>query len=245
MKIGICEHCGNNGNLIKAHIIPECFWNAENNSVGPLAIFSDNQKSRPLRSNIGVYDENILCNECEDKFREFDEHGCKTLLQEKGILTLGEGGAKGISYDKADGSKLHKFITFVAWRASRSQHSYFSRVSIGKYEDLLKRSFNGDNIAQTQIDCFISEYDNGKIPQFSPFYELSDGVGTIVISAARFVFVAKIYDQIAPVVLESLAIKTGNTVLSLVIPWQESSHMKIAEAVVKANPWPRFWKKNL
>jgi hypothetical protein len=212
------------------------------NCNGPLAILSGAPSSRPLRSPQGVYDSNILCEECDNEFGKLDQHGCETLLEAEGIPIAGEGDTKGFIYDKADGSKLISFITSVAWRASKSKHDYFNRVFVGKYEELLQASFRGDVNAQAQLDCFIFVYDKRNIPQFAPSYNLSDGIWTLVISANRFVLLIKIYEGKASSILESHAIRPGSQVLSLIVNWEGSSHKKVAHRIVKANSWPKFWK---
>lgn len=239
----ICKLCGNARKLIDAHIIPKSFWNLNHNEIGPLAIVSSAPNWRPKRSQQGPYDQNILCEECDNKLGLFDQHVVETLVKVDGVPIVDEPGAKVMKYEKADPSKVHSFIASVAWRASKSQHYYFGRVSLGPYEDLLQASFGGNEDAQRQLDVFISEFDNRDTSFLNPQFNRFDGVKVLVIPANRFTFYVKVDKQKVPEEFRQLAIRPGSPVLSLVRKWQGSKQYEALRKLVMSNPRPTFWRK--
>jgi hypothetical protein len=79
----ICKGCGKNKKLIKAHIIPKSFYMNLRGDANHLNIISGNVKERQIRSNIGDYDTNILCKDCDTIMEKYDDYGNKLLLDQK------------------------------------------------------------------------------------------------------------------------------------------------------------------
>ena len=79
----LCRLCFSAKKLVKAHVIPEAFFRVlRNGSESPL-IVSGSAKFYPKRSPIGVYDQYILCEECEKKFGVVDDYGIKVFLAQR------------------------------------------------------------------------------------------------------------------------------------------------------------------
>lgn len=82
--MAFCQGCGLERKLIKAHAIPESFFVKMRSEHGAPKIMTDLKGVYPKKSLIGVYDEQILCRECEDKFQTVDDYGQQILLQQDG-----------------------------------------------------------------------------------------------------------------------------------------------------------------
>jgi hypothetical protein len=69
--------CYRDVKLIKAHAIPEAFFVGLRHEQNPPRIITDNSGVFPKKAPIGVYDNGILCRDCEDRFQNVDDYGQK------------------------------------------------------------------------------------------------------------------------------------------------------------------------
>ena len=72
-----CKYCGQTKALIKAHLVPRCFYPK---LEGQPHYLLTTDGSRPNKSWTGLYDPNILCAECDAMIGEFDQYACELLL---------------------------------------------------------------------------------------------------------------------------------------------------------------------
>lgn len=95
-------------------------------------------KSAATYHQSGVYDAEILCEECERRFSEFDRYGWETL----GPMALDRPPAESkidhLYKIDCDTDKLRRFILSVLWRASVSKSPFYTAIKLGPYEDLLR-----------------------------------------------------------------------------------------------------------
>ena len=239
MKIGVCQLCGNQQKLIKAHIVPKSFWNF---GSGPIAIFSSDEDTRPQKSPIGVYDEDILCDGCDNELGELDQYVLLNLIRADGNLVVDEEDLKCLQYQGVDTNSLKKFIASVAWRASKSKHEYFSRVNLGPYEDIFLSSFKVGANSQLQTDIFVTEFDKKDVPFLSPESIRIDEVNMLRIPANRFVFYIKVDKRKSPHDMEEFAVADNKPILSIVQNWNDSREKQLVLKIIKRNQRPNFWK---
>lgn len=138
----------------------------------PLKILSNTKGVYSKKSHIGIYDKNILCIECEDKFKVLDDYGYKALLgsecRQDPIIDGDE--IVGYMFSGVDGDMLKLFFISILWRASISTHAFYSKIKLGKLEALAKQhvwdfntgdeddfsfllaKFEGDLTAKTMMD---------------------------------------------------------------------------------------------
>lgn len=135
-----CKGCFQDKKLVKAHIIPESFFRQLKSGERPLRIFSNIVGIFPKKSYIGVYDPGILCQDCENLFKVYDDYGFKILVQNETAQEelIHEGKIVGYRINKVDGDKLKMFFLSVLWRASISTQQFYSKVNLGDLEDVLK-----------------------------------------------------------------------------------------------------------
>lgn len=127
----ICKFCGQQTNRpAKSHIIPQGFLDCVGFKPGQI-------KQRVLMSNgqsktapIGVYDQTILCEECEKKQFACDNYAISMLKQHEGakIVTIGQQSA--FLFDSPDRRLLRRWIASVLWRASVSSQDIFNDVDL-------------------------------------------------------------------------------------------------------------------
>jgi hypothetical protein len=81
-----CKYCNKEKAFVKSHIIPRAFCEIkEFNIKAPkksLSLLSDSEDLKPMKRPIGVYDIQLFCQACENKFMKYDDYAFK-LLNEK------------------------------------------------------------------------------------------------------------------------------------------------------------------
>ena len=77
-----CSLCGCDKKLINAHVIPRSFHEPMKQGGQTPIIITSKPGEYPKRSPIGVYDKEIVCENCEAIFSPWDDYGNKFLTQE-------------------------------------------------------------------------------------------------------------------------------------------------------------------
>ena len=136
----ICKGCGEDKRLIKAHVIPESFFRGLKDGDKAPRIHSTEDGVHPKKSPIGIYDKNILCFDCEQVFKQVDDYGFKVLIRDEDALEALEHDGKTVGYraNNIDYKMLKSFFLSILWRASVSQHYFYSGVNLGALETKLK-----------------------------------------------------------------------------------------------------------
>ncbi|MCJ7547429.1 MAG: hypothetical protein MUP30_11500 [Deltaproteobacteria bacterium] len=127
---------------------------------------SDSEDLKPLKRSIGMYDDELFCKDCEDKFMIYDTYAFK-ILHEQGSdrkpLRDGQGEILGVYYETYDYNKLKLFFMSVLLRAGLSSIFFFKHVKIGPYLGLLKQALDvGQAPAANDFAVFLAYYDEIK-----------------------------------------------------------------------------------
>jgi hypothetical protein len=141
-----CRACGEEKQLIEAHIIPKSFFAYINDGDRvPGKLYSSENNVYPRRSPIGAYDSSILCRDCEDMFAPWDDYAAKLLLADPPGTVHARAGQRWYFIESYDYTMLKLFFLSVLWRASVSKHDMFELVHLGPYEDqILEMLTEGD-----------------------------------------------------------------------------------------------------
>ena len=138
-----CRLCFRDRTLVKSHVIPEAFWREMRDDVeGAPWLISSADGVHAQRSHIGVYDQSILCDECEPKFGDLDDYGIRVLLKDFDreftpiIDTVFPARVAGYQSTTIDQDRLLRFLVSVLWRASVSTHPFYQHVALGELESV-------------------------------------------------------------------------------------------------------------
>jgi hypothetical protein len=135
-----CRLCLEKKKLVKAHAIPEAFFIAVNpDRKKPSKLITNHPDQYPKKSPIGVYDQNILCSECEAIFGVYDDYAISVFRDKK--ITFKDVIFNGhiVGYlIRPDYKKLKFFFLSVLWRAAVSTHEYYSHVELGPHIEKLR-----------------------------------------------------------------------------------------------------------
>ena len=240
-KLAICKLCGKDKELVKAHIIPKAFWNLPDQAAGPLAMVSNEPGWKTTPSRIGPYDESILCESCDGEIGKLDQHAVETFLRDKRKLSY-QSNIHGLYvYPDANSQLIISFVTSLAWRASVSMHSFFSRVSLGPFESQFLQTFTTGNVGNLQESIVVMEYDQ-ETPVMDPHMSRIEGIKVLAFQAERFLFQIKVDQRSFPDHFKLFALQSNRPVLSLLKKWDESRQRDAMLAIVKDMQRPKFWR---
>jgi len=187
-----CKLCGQDRKLIRAHIIPEAFFKrtrSEADGDAPSMLVSSTPGSPAKRTRIGIYDQEILCDQCERKFQDCDSYATNLFLdrirtESYPLYSAGEEVAfvvKNFDY------RLLKFFAIsIIWRAAVSKQHYYDLVKLGPYEELARAAILDGNVGDS--DYFGTFFSKWTAPPemrdltnvfMSPFREKMEGVNLI------------------------------------------------------------------
>ncbi|HOF77225.1 MAG TPA: hypothetical protein PL134_09035 [Smithellaceae bacterium] len=135
-----CKLCGENKKLIKAHIIPAAFFRPLSTTNKAPEIFSNTNGVFPKRSPTGIYDKDILCEQCDRCIGLWDDYANKILIQNfsEKCAVYHKGIKVAYKIDNYDYKKLKLFFISLLWRALISEREFYKRINISSHEQNLK-----------------------------------------------------------------------------------------------------------
>jgi hypothetical protein len=159
-----CRFCNLEKPLGDSHIIPKSFFPPKTGGdTRPNRLLSNKEGTYPKKMPIGVYDQTILCHECEKVFDPLDDYSQKLLLENESdhqpLLFRGE--TIGFYLPKYDYDKLKKFFISLLWRASVSTHDFYRRINLGPHEPIaMKLITSSTDIPPELFSVVLSKFDN-------------------------------------------------------------------------------------
>ncbi|AZO65435.1 MULTISPECIES: hypothetical protein [unclassified Mesorhizobium] len=170
MTATICKFCGAESKLVKSHIVPRSFYFLDNEM--PHMSMPLDRVVRAKRSRTGIWDDRILCDECENKFGVWDDYAYRYLIgnfkklfvcrDDYGILLVEKAFPVSVYSDTADRRKLRDFAISVLWRAHVSAREEMSGIDLGDHAEAYKRILTG------QIDGTEKAYPLGIVKESNP-----------------------------------------------------------------------------
>ena len=229
-----CRYCGNDRTLIDAHIIPRGFYPSPTEEGTPRLI-SGNAGTWPKRSPTGVYDQVILCADCDGYLGSFDQHALDCLLNTQARTPIFRQGTKshGFRYNDADAAVVELFAASVAWRASVSSHEFFTSVILGPYEDRILTFLKSGRAEDRPIKMFMAEFDIPNPPFLNPHYIRMSGVNFLLVYASRFIFYLKLDQKKTPSDFQFAELRSGEPVITVVREWETSKERAAISSVAK------------
>ncbi|WP_286261992.1 hypothetical protein [Thalassotalea atypica] len=237
-----CKGCGENKKLIKAHIIPKSFYMDLRANANHLNIVPSNVGERQSRSNIGDYDTNILCKDCDTIMEKYDDYGKKLLLDQRDSFIEHErnGQLLGWEVHNFDYLKLKLFFLSILWRASISSRPFFRRVSLAQYEDKLKELiWNEQDDDNHTFGCVVAKFLPANIEGVEKSILDPDKTTLEGRNYYRFYFGGyniwiRVDERGVPAQFKHAEIKNGGSLKVVPRDFQESKEFKMLEKSVKS-----------
>lgn len=170
MGAGVCNWCGESKKLIDAHIVPRAFYPKTTDIR-----ISSLESERESRSRKGIYDQTILCRECDSHFGKFDDYAARVLRpaprrkdllrNEAGFISKGdETRYRAYWIRNPDVRKLQGFCASLIWRAGVTSRYEMSLQVSNEVLLRCKRVVEGDE--ESFFDVIGMRCDEDKLSEF-------------------------------------------------------------------------------
>lgn len=158
-----CKFCLEDRKCIKAHIIPNSLYQPIFDDKKGMLIIPDKPELYPKKQHTGIYDENIICEECERLFSKPDDYA-KSFFSAKiyeDSFIIYDNKKVGYIINNYDYHNLKLFFISLLWRASTTTHPCFSNVNIGPFENQIKEMIKNNNLGdENDFSVTLGRYDN-------------------------------------------------------------------------------------
>lgn len=226
-----CKLCGEDKKLIEAHIIPRSFYKVfKDNGKAPITI-NDQPGIYPKRSQIGIYDKEILCEDCERIFSTWDDYGYRFLSQEfkeEGYIYNND---LKIAYNfgSFEYENLVMFFLSVLWRAEVSSNKVFYRVQLGPYEKILREVISSRTLGDNQLfSVALSKFDAdaSETGILNPDRTEYEGVNHYRLYLGGYMVIIKVTNKQPPECFDWLYLKPESDAYCIIRPFKESKEYK-------------------
>ncbi|MEI6714360.1 MAG: hypothetical protein WCO60_11455 [Verrucomicrobiota bacterium] len=215
-----CRLCLQNRKFIKAHSIPEAFFRELREEEQSPRLVSGQTGFFAKDIPIGVYDQQMLCQQCELKFNNIDDYGIKCLLREfdKHFVPMLDGGRlAGFESTEAnpDPERLLRFFVAVLWRASKSAQPFYKQVDLGPHEvAAIECVVSPDMPVSPVFDAVLARWcdEDESIPttaMLNPMREQWSGVDAYRLYLGKLVAFVKVDHQAFPVGLKAVSLRSA------------------------------------
>jgi hypothetical protein len=175
-----------------------------------------NRDEPPRTTWTGVYDDALVCLECERGFSEYDRYGYQFFHREQLTPVYGENGLiEGWEHPGADSTRLKLFAMSILWRASASNRREFRDVDLGRWElEVRNMIARNDPGPVDRFPVVIERFDAspGEAPTFYPYRTEIGGSPCLKFELAGCAIVTALQGRLWPAPLIEIALALGRPV---------------------------------
>jgi len=160
---GVCRFWQSRPCSVNAHIIPASFFRARALSGNNNLLFS-HKSDFAKKSHTGVYDELLVCAECETKFGPYDDYGFEFFkLKGAAPLVSPDNLERLVWQSPVDYTKLKLFVLSILWRASASDRPECASAKLGRFEETIREMIESGNAGPAdRFPVLLQRYDQGQ-----------------------------------------------------------------------------------
>jgi hypothetical protein len=233
-----CKLCLYGKKNIKSHIIPKSFFMKIKQNENPILIIPDKIDKYPKKSHIGIYDDNLVCEDCEKVFSAWDNYADSFLIKnfQKNKPVFDGGIVIAYLIDSFDYHKLKLFFISLLWRASASSNNFYSLISTGVFEEKLKRMIlDNDPGDQNSFSIIITKFDNEKLATgiLSPHKEKLDGINYNSFYLGGFKVFIKVDSRESSELMKDFIMKPNSPLYIIVRNFRESNEFDLMREMAK------------
>jgi len=233
-----CRLCFCDRKTVASHIVPKAFWVELRGDDGPPVLISGAEGVFPQKSQIGVYDETILCEDCEAKFNDVDDYAIRVLLKEFDSLFAPVWDttfpARIVAYESGavDQERLLRFLVSVLWRASVSTQPTYKRVNLGSLEVLaataIDRAVPLPEVFGAMLARWTPAHAMGydRHPILDPVVKTMQGMPVYMLYFGQFVAYLRTTGATFPSPLDVISVGVGETLNVTVRNFEGSSELQ-------------------
>jgi hypothetical protein len=233
-----CKLCLQEKKCVESHIIPESFFRLIKENGKPILILPDKIEKYPEKSHTGIYDENLVCEDCEKLFSPWDNYGHLFLVanfpKDKQFLD----GDKVLAYviENFDYHKLKLFFISMLWRASASSYKHFSHINTGPFEDTLKRMIvNNDPGDKNYFSVILTKFNNESIAtaMLNPHREKLEGINYYSIYLGGFKVFIKVDNRESSELMKNFILAPNSPLYVVIRDFRRSSEFKVMKKIAR------------
>jgi hypothetical protein len=234
-----CLFCDEPRPLVKAHVVPQSFFAIEPQAAGNTPrLFTSIEGSFPKKAPIGVYDQGILCSECEAEFSDVDGYAAKLLLQGRSDFKPipKNGPPRGFEVWQYDYGRLKRFFMSVLWRASVSSHIFYSKVTLGSIERRLRATLRAKDIGDADSFAVVLwTYDDHPFAtiEMDPLRTRVDGINCYRFRMHRYVVWIKVDKRPFQQEFRNVQLSPASPLLILHANFEGSQDHQLAQAMAR------------
>ena len=234
-----CKFCGNETDLIKAHVIPAGLFRRLQRGKKPLEMMTNKAGEYTKRRPVGVYDSTIVCSKCESIWQEWDNYA-QLLLADK--LLNGRvqyHNNKKICYivDNYEYRRLKLFFISMVWRASVSSQPFFSKVSLGQFEDVAKNHIASNDPGDSEVfSVNLAKFDHPLAESIlDPHDDKYSDVNYLRFYLAGYIAYIKVDHKPPPKLFSQVAMAENRPLYIICRDFEKSKELKLMVKLVTAN----------
>jgi hypothetical protein len=247
-----CKLCQQVGTGVKAHIIPEAFFRAAPGYDEKLPLITNQVAgSPPRRSPNGIYDPELVCEQCEGRFLPWDTYAAELLLNRLPVEQEGHLEGREV-FVEVDYHRLKLFFISLLWRASATSQRFFALSKVGPYEELARQSILTNSPGpEDDLACNVNRWvsvtgRNSEVgPVFSPVPIRHQGVMVMQFTLGPIAAFVKVDRQPHTRVLRSVQLSPNRPLHVLCMPWESNPMAGMKQLNVDRNKakgyWPKKW----
>jgi hypothetical protein len=208
----ICKFCLTEKKCVRCHIIPRSFYK---HSLNPHALIISDNSYYAKRSQTGIYDENLVCEECEKLFSPFDDYAYHLVLSDVPADDLIVYEGKRIAYliKNYDYKKLKLFFISLLWRAYSSKLSYFDLVKLKLFDNRLKEMILKQDLgSEDEFSVALRRFEERPYSRviLNPHKTRFDGIDYVIFYLTGYTVYIKVDNRVAPDWLSDISMKPNN-----------------------------------
>lgn len=235
-----CKLCQNERKLVKAHVIPRSFYKPMITGAMPPVMSSTDPNFRRKKLRIGIYDQAIVCAECEDRFNPWDNYACKLLLSKatpRNYLVDERGNQVGFTVASYDYDKLKLFFMSLLWRMAASSQYFFSQAKLGPHEEVLRKMIlNADPGDEDAYSSILCQWDDplGEHFLLYPHRQRYEDINYIRCYLNSYVVEIKVDKRATSDFNRNFMLKRGESLKAIIRELKLSHEYAVARAIAKA-----------
>lgn len=142
---GLCKMCGARPSSAKSHIYPRALYaDLPADPQDQVLLIPADPNQRAQRRPSGVWDNSILCHDCERRFQRYDHHLVEALRRD--VVPSGRWDSPDVKeLPEASARELKLAVMHICWRAHHSVQDGFASFSIGPRVDALRSLLLADD----------------------------------------------------------------------------------------------------
>src|SRR4030042_2626638 len=233
-----CKFCLQEKKCVEAHIIPGSFFRIIKQDKEPIYILSP-KEFQSITHN-GIYDKTIVCEDCEKLFSPWDDYAHSLLIanfpKDKSFMD----GEKILAHiiERFDYHKLKLFFISVLWRASASNHKYFSHINTGPFEDKLKKMIlHNDSGDKNTFSIIFTKFDNESLgtAMLNPQKEKLEEINYYAFYLGGFKVFVKVDNRDSSELMKNFILTHDGPLYVVIRDLRGSSEFKLMKKIARLN----------